>query len=126
MLTSTLAFYFPVPIGPILSPNNLSLFSYPFNVCVHVRLCPGCVQIYLLMRAGALGGQRLVKTSGIVFQMLSPSCVLKWGLSLASSLPSGQGRLNSESPRSTYVCLSWPRGQECATAHLALCVCSGD
>lgn len=122
MLTSTLAFYFPVPVGPILSPNNLSLFSCPFNVCVHVRLCSGCVQLYLLMCTGALGGQRLVKASGIVPQMLSPSCVLKWGLSLALSLPSEQGWLNRESQRSTYVCLSCPRGQECAITHLALCV----
>lgn len=39
MFTSTLSFYLPVSVGPILSPNNLSLISYLFNVCVCMFIC---------------------------------------------------------------------------------------
>lgn len=129
MFTSTLSFYLPVSVGLILSPNNLSLISYLFNVCVcvHVHLWSGCVQIYLLMHAGPLGGQRLVKTFELFFRCCLHHVfwdgVCHW---LRVYQVGKAGRIVS--PRDPPICASPGQEDKCVPPQiwLCVCVCSGD
>ena len=117
-----LSFHLPVSVGPVLSPNNLSLVSYLFNVCVHVDLCSGCVQIYLLMCAGALGGQRLVKTLELFFRCCLHHVFWDGVCHWLRVYQVGKAGWTA-SPRDPPICAFLGQEDKCMPAQIWLCVC---